>query len=126
MLRGSFGTVHLLSLLIGAGIISGVYPKQGAEQSFAFVVSGCRYGAGSQYGAGRLSAMLGHFFLLLFPHLLEFGIPILLFRLGLVKKDVKCIASTLLITLCVYTLIHWANVSLNSYFTAEQITKPAV
>ncbi len=33
-------------------------------------------------------------------------------------------ASTLLITLGVYTLIHWANVSLNSYFIANQITNP--
>jgi uncharacterized membrane protein YwaF len=60
-----------------------------------------------------------------FPHLLEFGIPILLFRLGLVKKDVKCIASTLLITLCVYTLVHLTNVFLNDYFTAQQICNPA-
>ena len=56
-----------------------------------------------------------------FPHLLEFGIPILLFKLGLVKKDVKCITSTLLITLCVYTLIHFTNVALNSYLAANKI-----
>ena len=33
-----------------------------------------------------------------FPHVLEFGIPILMFTLGLVKKDVRCIGSTMLIT----------------------------
>ncbi len=65
------------------------------------------------------------FFFYFFPHLLEFGIPILLFKLGLVKKDIKCIASTLLITLVVYILIHLANVSLNSYLAAGQILNPS-
>ncbi len=60
-----------------------------------------------------------------FPHLLEFGIPILLFALGLVKKDLKCIGSTLLITLCVSALVHFANVSLNSYFATHQILNPS-
>ena len=33
-----------------------------------------------------------------FPHVLEFGIPILMFSLKLVKKDLRCIASTIGIT----------------------------
>ncbi len=65
------------------------------------------------------------FFFYFFPHLLEFGIPILLFRLGLVKKDAKCIASTLLITLCVFTLVHLGNVALNHYFAANEICNPS-
>lgn len=48
-----------------------------------------------------------------FPHVLEFGIPILLFKLGLVKKDVKYIGSTMLITVAVYTLVHLANLGIN-------------
>ena len=48
-----------------------------------------------------------------FPHVLEFGIPVLLFKLGLVKKDVKCIGSTMLITVAVYTLVHLANLGIN-------------
>ena len=64
------------------------------------------------------------FFFYFFPHLLEFGIPILLFKLKLAEKDFKCIGSTLLITLCVYTLVHFANVGLNSYFTAHQLLNP--
>lgn len=60
-----------------------------------------------------------------FPHLLEFGIPILLFRLKLVKKDPKCIVSTILITAAVTVLIHFANMGLNSYFVANQILNPA-
>lgn len=57
--------------------------------------------------------------------MLEFGIPILLFKLGLVEKDFKCIASTLLITLGVYTVIHFINVFLNDYFITNQITNPS-
>ncbi len=49
-----------------------------------------------------------------FPHVLEFGIPILLFKLGLVKKDVRCIFSTLGITMAAYTLSHCANLIINA------------
>lgn len=56
-----------------------------------------------------------------FPHVLEFGIPILMFRLKLVNKDVKCIASTLSITMAAYTLIHFINLWINSYAAANNI-----
>ena len=56
-----------------------------------------------------------------FPHVLEFCIPILLFKLGLVEKDPKCILSTLGITIVVYTAIHLFNVWLNGYCAANQI-----
>ncbi len=49
-----------------------------------------------------------------FPHVLEAGIPIILFSLGLVKRDHKCIKSTLIITFSVYTIIHLINVAINS------------
>ena len=48
-----------------------------------------------------------------FPHVFEFGIPILLFKLGHIKKDVRCIGSTLSITMGIYTLVHIANVVIN-------------
>lgn len=51
-----------------------------------------------------------------FPHVLEFGIPILMFKLGLVKKDARCILPTIAITMGSYTLIHFINVLLNGYF----------
>ena len=60
-----------------------------------------------------------------FPHLLEFGIPVLMFRLGLVKKDFRCIATTLPITFIVYTLIHFANLALNRYLAAHHVTNPS-
>lgn len=60
-----------------------------------------------------------------FPHVLEFGIPILLFKLGLVKKDPNCIWSTVGITFGSYTIIHFINVALNNYFHANQILDSA-
>jgi uncharacterized membrane protein YwaF len=56
-----------------------------------------------------------------FPHVLEFGIPVLMFCLKLVKKDVKCIATTLGITMVSYTLIHFINLWINSYTAANNI-----
>lgn len=54
-----------------------------------------------------------------FPHVLEFGIPILLFQLGLVEKDAKCILSTIGITMGAYTLIHFINLLINDYCAAQ-------
>lgn len=60
-----------------------------------------------------------------FPHVVEFGIPVLLFKLGLVQKDAKCIGSTLGITLAIYTIVHlinkliqrFAGLDVNYFFT---------
>lgn len=60
-----------------------------------------------------------------FPHVLEFGIPIILFKLGLAEKDPKCIGSTLLITAMSYSAIHLINVVINGYCLANEITNPA-
>ena len=56
-----------------------------------------------------------------FPHVLEFGIPILLFKLKVVELDYKCIGSTLLLTILIYTGVHLCNVGLNAYCEANQI-----
>ena len=50
-----------------------------------------------------------------FPHIFEFGIPVLLFKLGLVKKDPRCIGSTLSITMAIYTVVHVINTCINTY-----------
>lgn len=50
-----------------------------------------------------------------FPHVFEFGIPILLFKLGLVKKDAECISSNLTITMFLYTFVHLCNLGINRY-----------
>jgi uncharacterized membrane protein YwaF len=53
------------------------------------------------------------FFFYFFPHVVEFGIPILLFKLGHVKKDPKCIFSTVAISMAAYTVAHFANKLIN-------------
>ena len=50
-----------------------------------------------------------------FPHVFEFGVPVLLFKLGLVKKDPGCIGSTISITMLLYTLVHLCNLAINHY-----------
>ena len=50
-----------------------------------------------------------------FPHVFEFGIPVLLIKLGLVKKDPECIPTTICGTMLIYTLVHLCNVGINRY-----------
>lgn len=183
MVWGSFGTVHILSLMLGAGLIVGLYFllrlfSQRVQTvvlgilSFsgiaAIVYNLVTWGSPYEYlplhlcsltamvlpfavftrsktlcnllllwSLGAVMALVVNtaqadfellsptFCFYFFPHLLEFGIPVLLIRLGLVEKDVKCIVSTLLITLAVYTLVHFANVGLNSIFAAREILNPS-
>jgi len=65
------------------------------------------------------------FFFYYIPHTLEFGIPILMFALKIVKKDVRCIASTVVLTMAIYTLVHFINLAINSYCTANALTNPS-
>lgn len=55
------------------------------------------------------------FFFYYVPHVAEWGIPVLLFSLRLVEKDVKSMLLALLITLLIYTGVHFANVGINAY-----------
>lgn len=71
------------------------------------------------YDMAEATLFSGPFCFYYFPHVLEFGIPILLFKLGLVEKDIKCIGSTLLITMASYTVIHLINVALNGWYAAN-------
>ena len=56
-----------------------------------------------------------------FPHVLEFGIPILLFALGMIEKHPKYIVSTLIITMLIYTGVHFCNLGINAYLTANNV-----
>lgn len=56
-----------------------------------------------------------------FPHTLECGIPILMFLLKHVEKDVKCIISTVLITLVAYIVVHFINLAVNAYCLHHEI-----
>lgn len=54
------------------------------------------------------------FFFYYFPHVMEFGIPLLLIWLGLVKKDFRCIGSTIGISAAIYTVVHFINLYINA------------
>lgn len=56
-----------------------------------------------------------------FPHVLEFGIPILLFSLGIIEKHPKYILSTLGITMLIYTGVHFCNLGLNAYLASKNV-----
>ena len=183
MVWGSFGVVHIASLLTGVGLLVGLYfllRRFSAKTqtvvlgvlSFsgiaAIIFNLVTWGSPLEYLPLHLcsltamvlpfavftrSKVLGNLLLLwslgavmalvvntaqanfelcsatfafyYFPHLLEFGIPILLIALGLVEKDVKCIGSTLLITVGALIPIHFTNVLLNTYCAAHQLLNPA-
>ena len=56
-----------------------------------------------------------------FPHVVEFGIPLLLVALGHVQKDPKCIATTIAISMGIYTVVHFLNILINRYCAAAGI-----
>ena len=56
-----------------------------------------------------------------FPHIFEFAIPILLLSLKLAKLDYRCILSSVIITMLIYTGIHFANVYINNYCIENNI-----
>ena len=53
-----------------------------------------------------------------FPHVFEFGIPVLLFALKLIDKDPRCIGSTMGITMVIYTGVHLCNKVINGLWPA--------
>jgi len=55
------------------------------------------------------------------PHVIEFAFPILLVCLKLVDKDPKCILSSVLLTMGIYTVVHFINLGLNAYIAANNI-----
>lgn len=57
-----------------------------------------------------------------FPHVLEFGIPIIAFKLGIIKIDYKTIPRTLILTAAIYTAVHLINLGLIEYTTVNKIT----
>lgn len=56
-----------------------------------------------------------------FPHILEFAIPIFLFVFKIIELDWRCILSTLLLTIGIYTVVHLCNVGINAYCSANNI-----
>ncbi|MBQ8276720.1 MAG: YwaF family protein [Clostridia bacterium] len=64
------------------------------------------------------------FFFYYFPHVFEFGVVVLMFLLGRVKKDAKCILPTLGITVLAYTAAHFVNLAVNAYSVANDLINP--
>jgi len=176
---GSFGIVHIASLVLGAGLIVGLYfLLKRFSQKVQTIVLGVLSFAGIAaiifnlivwdspieylpfhlcslnamvlpvavwtrnkplnnllifWGLGALLALVVNtaqadfeifsltFAFYFFPHLLEIGIPMLMFKLKLVEKDMKCIISTVSITYAVYTVIHFINLALNRYCIENEI-----
>ena len=77
------------------------------------------------YSVAEAEVLSWTFFFYYFPHALECGIPILLFKLGLCKLSPRCILPTVGITLLAYTLIHFLNVGINRYCLEQGILNPA-
>lgn len=180
---GSFGAVHLLSLVLGALALFGLYfalkPASRRVQTWvlgvlslsglaAIIFNLVSWGSPLEYlplhlcslnalvlpvavftrsktlnnllqvwSLGALAALVVNtaqadyelfsdvFCFYYFPHLLEFGIPVLMLRLGLAQKDCRCIGSTLGITLASYTVIHFLNLIINDYCITHQILDSA-
>lgn len=66
-------------------------------------------------GMAQTTLLSWTFLFFYLPHVLEFGIPVLMVKLGLVQRDARCIGSTLGITVALYTLVHICNKALNTY-----------
>lgn len=173
MVWGTFGFCHIISLLLGAGIIVGLYFLLRNKSTrvktivlgilsfsgiLAIIFNLVSWGSPIEYLPFHLCSLnalvlpfavftknrvlnnllllwsIGAFFALVvnfaqadfkifsltfvfyfFPHVLELGIPILMFVLKLTKKELKYIFSTVGITFSVYTLVHFINVAINSY-----------
>jgi uncharacterized membrane protein YwaF len=179
MLWGSFGIVHILSLILGGGIIVGLHflLRRFSERArvitlgllslsgiAAIIFNLVTWGSPIEYlplhlcsltamvlpfavftrsrvlcnllllwSLGAVMALVVNtaqadfeilsptFFFYFFPHLFEFGIPILMFKLNLVEKDYSCIKTTLVTTLIAYTAVHLINVALNKYFITYNV-----
>lgn len=77
------------------------------------------------YSVASTTILSGVFLFYYLPHALEFIIPILLFALGHIKLDRRCILSTLGITFAVFTVIHPINLFINYYCAANNVLNPA-
>lgn len=69
--------------------------------------------AQADYTLGSLAFVLYYF-----PHTFQCAVVVLMFKLGLVKRDVRQIPFTLGVTVAAYTLVHGCNVCINQQLEA--------
>lgn len=74
------------------------------------------------YAESASDLFTARFLFFYLPHVLEFGIPIIAFKLGIIKLDYKTIPKTLILTAAIYTAVHFINVGLIEYTTKFNVT----
>ena len=72
-------------------------------------------------GQANFEIMSPTFFFFYMPHMLEVAVPVLLFTTGLIKFDIKTVPFTIIITMLIYTGVHFANLGLNAYAEAKSL-----
>lgn len=77
------------------------------------------------YSVAEAEILSPTFFFYYFPHALECGIPILLFKLRLSELSPRCILPTVGITLAAYTAIHAINLAVNRYCLTNNVLNPS-
>ena len=77
------------------------------------------------YSVAEAEILSPTFFFYYFPHVLECGIPILLFKLRLSELSPRCILPTVGITLAAYTAIHAINLAVNRYCLTHNVLNPS-
>ncbi len=66
-------------------------------------------------GQANFEIMSPTFLFFYIPHMLEVAVPVLLFTSGLIKFELKAVPLTIIITMLIYTAVHFANLFLNDY-----------
>lgn len=72
-------------------------------------------------GVMNIEIFSPEFFFYFAPHIYEFAIPIFLVMLNHTKMDFRCIPVTILLTILIYTGVHFANIIINSYCIKNNI-----
>lgn len=75
---------------------------------------GAIFGLILNYAMAECELLSWTFFFYYFPHILYFGLPILLWKLGRIEIGVKQIPMTIGVMMTAYTLIHFVNVAINN------------
>ncbi len=75
---------------------------------------GALFGLILNYAMAECELLSWTFFFYYFPHVLYFGLPILLLKMGRVEIGWNQIPAAVGITMAAYTLIHFVNVAINS------------
>ena len=73
-------------------------------------------------GASNFLLNESPFYFYYLPHVFEFGLPIILAKLNYFELKFRYIISTLLITIGLYTAVHFINIAVNNYCEANNIT----